>query len=592
MDEIDLTDREFAVALSSVKNWAEKFIQFEGKPFKAYVYQDKFWQNKHRHRVVVKARQLGMSWACAIEALYTAMHEPHRKILLVSRTFEQALEVLSHAKDAYYSIPDKIRLINRILPDGTIPVIPKMECHVVEDKMTFENGSEIFSCPNNPETVRGYKAYRIYWDEAAKFPHEEEMQKAILPCITRGGKVVYNSTHQGTNSGFYENATKAKEGTSAFKFVYQEVPWWECPDLIYQEQVKMFIEEFGEHSFFIQEEYCCIASDESVAMFTHALLKASIDLFNKTEGDKTQLPITPAGTFPIYVGVDVGRTKDLTVFIAFEQMEGYARMIEMWELRGQPFEEQKAKIRAAIKRLKPTHVRIDAKGIGMEMAENFATEFGGGKDTPGLIEPMDFSPLVKDKLVYDTYIALSTGTVAMKENRQLYAQLHNLRREITEKTRVVRFTQSERSMHDDYLWSFCMAVSQITVGPPMSGVVFIGRDKMGVVGLDKTGSVFTKEILKPKPKEPVEMTKFQYDMGKFGHFGRGPAKEKCECGADLDLMNKATGEYICNGWHDEKTGVFVKCHNKHTNQNLCTIDCQPQFIKRKSFDNKKPEKGR
>jgi phage FluMu gp28-like protein len=585
--EMEMSDREFAIAMSSIKNWADTFVEVDGKKFVTYDYQDEFWQNWRRNRVVVKARQLGMSWACALEALFLAMNHPDRvKILFVSRGYDQAVELLNHAKEVYYSLPDKIRLTNRILPDGTVPVLEKLACRIIEDRMVFANGSEIFSCPNNPETVRGYRAWKIYWDEAAKFPHEDDMQQAIIPCLSRGGTVVYNSTHQGTNSRFYDNAQKARENRSAFNFYYMEVPWTRCPDPIYHEQVeKVFIPEYGAESVFIQEEYCCVASDESVTMFPHSLLKEAQDLFFRTEGEKVKLPITPNGKYPVYVGVDVGRTKDLTVFTAYEQMEGYSRPIELWELRSRPFEEQKVRIAEAIKRLKPVRVRIDSKGVGMEMSEYLATLFGGGKDLPGTIEPMDFSPLVKDNLVYLTYTALQSKKVAMPDNRQLYAQMHNLRREFTENSRNVRFVQSESSMHDDYLWSFCMAVSQLQIGPQMGNIIIIGKERASVVGLDKTGSVQMRDLHwhDPKPIEPgEEITKYQYDVLKHGSMkvvGPNEIHERCDCGAFLDTIDKRKGQYVCNGVRDEKTGKFVRCHLGHTDSNKCTIDCTPIFVR-------------
>ncbi len=585
-DTVEISD---PTIFRDIKRWAEKLIQVEGKPVVCYDYQDKFWKARNSNRVVVKARQIGMSWACAIEALWIAMHVPGQTILFVSRTYPQAVELLGHAKNAYYTIPDKIRLVNPTLPDGGQTYLKKINCKVIEDMMTFEHSdgrvSRIISLPNNPETVRGWRAHRVYWDEAAKFPHESEMHQAMMPTMARGGFVVFNSTHQGTNSIFYENCEKAKAGTSKFGYKYFETPWWDCPDPKYREYCENVKAEYGEFSFFYQEEFCCIASDENLAMFTHTMLKACIDLFNKKEGEGVSLPIRASGKFPIYAGVDVGRTKDLTVFIAFEQQEDYSRMIEMWEMRGKTFAEQEAKIIDSIKRLKPTHVRIDSKGVGMNLSERLATEFGGGRDVSGkallgLIEPMDFSPLVKEKMVIDTYIAMNTGIVGFKEHQQLYAQLHNLRREVTDKTRTVRYVQSDSAMHDDYLWAFCMAVSQLTTGPQTGGMYIFGEKKSAIIGTDSSGEVEFREIKREEPKKAPIITKFQHDIEKYGK-PRNTAKEKCECGADLQTVDARKGEYVCNGEFNRETGEFVRCHRGHKSQNLCTYDCIIQIVMNK-----------
>lgn len=78
----------------------------------------------------------------------------------------------------------------------------------------------------------------------------------------------------------------------------------------------------------------------------------------------------------LYVGIDIGRSRDLTVIWTLELMkDGHAWTREVVTLEKMPFSRQKEEIRKRINR-NVIAVRIDKGGIGMQLAEELEEEYG------------------------------------------------------------------------------------------------------------------------------------------------------------------------------------------------------------------------
>jgi phage FluMu gp28-like protein len=363
--------------------------------------------------------------------------------------------------------------------------------------MSFtRNNSLIVSLPNNPVTVRGYTADWVFWDEAAKFPHEGDMRASLLPTMTRHGRVSYISTHRGTSTQFYGESVKAKRDRDHFGeagynvempgYEYYEIPYYVVPDPAYIEGYEKFKKQFGEDSFFFREEFMCIAVDESVAMFTHEMIARAHDLWEKHECAYRM----PDGKHKVFMGIDIGRTQDVTVAYAIEDFGEYAQVIWVEEWQGRPFPEQKALLVDLIERVNPTFVRVDHTGMGMNLAEDLMGIFGAR------VEGVDFTVPNKDMLMIATYIQMRNFRVAIpteefKYGSKLENQLRNVHRERSERSGQPKYVPLEGQMSDDHTWAFCLAASLLT-NPNPGTVTFVLGDKGSSIMSDDTGK-FKKE---------------------------------------------------------------------------------------------------
>lgn len=476
----------------------EKFFQQpNGDPIHLYDFQKEYVSDFVNNIICVKARQVGFSYSSALKALYLAMTRPGLTIVLISLTFPQALQFLKHAKMAYQSFPD--RILVKSSTGGRDYVLPKIPCDITNDKMTFPNNTVIVSLPNNPITARGYTADWVFWDEAAKFPHEGDMRAALLPTITRKGLVAYISTQRGTSTQFYSDSIKAKRDTTREPgekkemegYKYFEIPYWVVQDPAYLAGVEKFKHQFGEDSFFFREEFCCIAVDESVAMFTHDMIEKAHVLWTKHECVYKM----PTGKHKVFMGIDIGRTQDVTVCYAIEDFGEYAQVIWVDEWQGRPFPEQKQLLRDLIERINPTFIRVDHTGLGMQMAEELSGIFGAK------VEGIDFNLPNKDLLMVNTYIQMRNAHVAIptedeKYGERLENQLRNVHRERSERSGQPKYVPLEGQMADDHLWAFCLAASLLT-NPNPSTVSFVLGEKGSTYISDDSGK-FVKETTNPR----------------------------------------------------------------------------------------------
>jgi phage FluMu gp28-like protein len=242
--------------------FAEGLFSFENKPLKLYDYQKKLILDENRYRIVNKARQLGLSLCLAIEALIECLINPNYTVLFVSTGEEAAKRILDYVYDLINSMPDHLR--------------PRLSVQT-KTEIRFVNKSKLVSLPSNPSTIRGYRAHRVYIDEAAHFLNDKEIFSAIQPSISRGGKMTVVSTPFGRANTYYEIWDTHPLYTK------HKIPWFECPDPKYVEGVKQDKKDMDEIEF--SQEYECNFCSDEMAYFPFSLLRPCIDdsLFNLTE---------------------------------------------------------------------------------------------------------------------------------------------------------------------------------------------------------------------------------------------------------------------------------------------------------------------
>ncbi len=166
---------------------------------------------KSENRIIIlKARQLGVSWFWAAIALHMALFKPHSYIIFVSIGQEEAASLMNKCKEIWERLPDWLRI-----PLGKDN----------DEEMTFPvQDSRLVSFPSKYR--RGESPSLIILDEMAFHEYDRANWSALIPSVERS-KLVCISTPQGKGNLFYELWTKAKAGRNKFKpllFPYDSVP--------------------------------------------------------------------------------------------------------------------------------------------------------------------------------------------------------------------------------------------------------------------------------------------------------------------------------------------------------------------------------
>lgn len=161
--------------------------------------------------LILKARQLGISWLLLAYALWLCLFKAGRLSLVFSIGQAEANEMLRRVHVMYWRLPEEIRqALPRLIKDNT-------------EEMAWDNGSRVLSLPARKTAGSGYTASLVILDEFAKNQWAREIYTAVKPTIDGGGKMVVLSTANGAGNLFHEMVDKARAALSRFAFHF--LPW-------------------------------------------------------------------------------------------------------------------------------------------------------------------------------------------------------------------------------------------------------------------------------------------------------------------------------------------------------------------------------
>jgi len=163
---------------------------------------------KEKLIIILKARQLGISWLMAIYAVWMARFYENVKVLMLSQGEEEAFDLIS-----------KCRFIDDHLPDF-------IKTHREPDQRGFigfpATNSEIKALPSTEKAGRSTDATIVICDEWEYHPYAEANFAALKPTIDAGGQFIGLSTADKTklNTFFKAKYNEALQGDSGFKPVF------------------------------------------------------------------------------------------------------------------------------------------------------------------------------------------------------------------------------------------------------------------------------------------------------------------------------------------------------------------------------------
>jgi hypothetical protein len=185
----------------------------------------------HQRLLLNCCRQAGKSTVVAMLGLVEAIWLPGTKVLLVSRSLRQSMELFRIMTDCYRRL-------------GT-PMVHRL----TTEELQLNNLSRIVSLPCKEETIRGYSNVSLLIiDEAARVP--DDLFRAVSPMLAvSGGRMICLSTPYGKRGFFYD--AWAKGGTDWHRI---EVPATAIPRIQtgFLERERRTIGEL-----WFRQEYCC-----------------------------------------------------------------------------------------------------------------------------------------------------------------------------------------------------------------------------------------------------------------------------------------------------------------------------------------------
>jgi hypothetical protein len=166
---------------------------------------------EHRYSLTLKARQIGWTTLVAAHQFWLAYFHADQNIIDLSRTERESVLLLRKSKYGFKHLPPW--MVNR----GPKSLIDHQQ------RMAFDNGSQITSMPSASDPARGESATLVVVDEWAFLPNPEEAWASIEPVADVGGRIIGLSTANGSGNFFHHLWTGATAGNNKFATMF--FPW-------------------------------------------------------------------------------------------------------------------------------------------------------------------------------------------------------------------------------------------------------------------------------------------------------------------------------------------------------------------------------
>ncbi|HOV99274.1 MAG TPA: terminase family protein [Bacteroidota bacterium] len=426
------------------------------KPEKKYFlpYQIRWLKDKSKIKIWEKSRRIGATYVQAYEDVRDCIDGTVPAVW-----FSSADE--SAAREYIYYCTQWAKLFDTSARDlgETILEEEKIKTFTIQ----FENSSRINALSSNPKAFRS-KGGKVVLDEFAFHNDQFALWKAAAPVITWGFPLRILSTHHGKNNLFYkfiESVEQKKLDWSHHKTSIFNAVDDGLVDKLYKRRTtkkerEQWLDDIRKNCFDEAtwlEEYCCIPVDESTSFLSYDLIF----------GCERELNISLPDAKNIYLGFDIGRKKDLSVIYILEELNGILITAEIKVMEKMPFNAQREILFKYLSLPAVHRACIDSTGLGMQLAEEAQQRFGKFR-----IEPIMFTPKVKEELAYDLLTRFQDKTIFIPPDNDLREDLHSIRKVVTSSNNI-RFdvTQSETSGHADRFWALALAIhaAKSSAGP-------------------------------------------------------------------------------------------------------------------------------
>lgn len=410
-------------------------------------YQRRWVEDTSRFKGWNASRQIGKSFAATLEAVLDAV-ERRTLWVFLSAGERQARELAEkaelHLKALAIAAQD---LESEFFDEEAGRYYKQLE-------QVLPNGSRLLFLPANPATARGYSG-NVVLDEFAFHTDSRAIWSALYPTISRNPqyklRVMSTPNGQGANNKFWELWSDHERLGEA------DVWSWHRTD-IYQAVAEGHPVDIDELRAGIKDpqawaqEFELQFLDEVSAYLTYELIAGAED--PQATKDLLLEEIDPA-LGDLYLGLDVGRRRDLTVIWLLQRVGDVNWTRRVVELAGAKFSVQ----REVLYSLLP-HVRraaIDATGLGMQLAEE-------AKERYRQVEGVQFTNEVKADLATTLRRAFEDRTVRVPIDDAIREDLHSVKRIVTPAGNIRYDAEREGGSHADRFWALALALHAQSAG--------------------------------------------------------------------------------------------------------------------------------
>jgi len=334
----------------------------------------------------------------------------------------------------------------------------------------FPNASRVNCMSSNPRRFRS-KGGDVCLDEFDWHDQPGPMLDAAQPVTTWGYDISILTTRNGEGSEFDRLVKTAKQIEAGeldpardpvLPWSYHYTPITVAVDQGLAEKIyKLDRVDLAARERFIREcrarcrnedafnqEYMCVPSASASTLIPY-------DLYQSCESPDCLAAIVAraAGSHTYYMGVDVGREKDLTVIWIWELVGDVLIARLVIPLRKTPYGAQLEQISDLLANQNVLRCCIDATGIGDMLAESLQVRFGEYR-----VEKVKFTAQIKEHLASSVLGRFEDRRLRVPGDREIRESFHSVRKTVTLAGNI-RFDAARTDAgHADEFWAAALGI--------------------------------------------------------------------------------------------------------------------------------------
>lgn len=422
-------------------------------------YQMAWIKDSSRFKVVEKSRRVGMTYAQSYEDVLDAARQDGMDVWFSSADESAAKEYIRYCEQWAKLYQIAAESLGEVVIDHGDDI----KALVIE----FASGKRIHALSSNPKAFRS-KGGKLVLDEFAFHKQPEEMWKAAIPIITWGFPVRILSTYNGKGNRYYRIVSEARKAMESGELGRWNLHTITIEDAVAQGLVDKILghpaseserrafvqdcrEAAGDEETFLQE-YMCVPVDEATAWLTW-------EMITSVEHPDAGMPELYQGG-DCYVGMDIGRRRDLTVIWVIERVGDVSWTREVVRMKNASFAEQDAELERIFNTYRVRRACMDKTGIGEKPVEDAQRRFGESR-----VEGVFFTATVKQHLATLGKQAFEDRKARIPARREI-RESHHAVRKLTTVAGNTRFDADRSEVgHADEFWAHMLALHAAEVTP-------------------------------------------------------------------------------------------------------------------------------
>ncbi|PID29146.1 MAG: hypothetical protein CR982_03490 [Candidatus Cloacimonadota bacterium] len=388
-------------------------------------YQKQFIQDKSRRRIVLKSRQIGFSFICALEALVEAL-EKGRSQLFASASDRQSRIMIKYV---------------RMFLTKYFDIAP---LRASDETVVLANGAELIALPKNYYTVQGFNG-SLYFDEFAWNRDAKKIWQVLVPSTSEvRGRITVLSTPYAKRGKFYdlwtdEDTKYSKYEIDIYKAIELGKPIGGCGTV--EEYIQELKDDLKDPEFF-PSAYECKFIDDKDSYIPLSL----IEKVQKLDPDELY-------NQEIWLGIDIGRLHDATEITAVGENENGIKEVKfIISLYKETFAVQRKTISDLFKKYNVVKCYIDRSGLGINIYEDLQAKFRNR------VIGIHFTQKNKEQMAKNLKRHIEEKSILLLKDREAALHYSAIKRIATQSGFKYDCERSKEVKHADKFWSLALAL--------------------------------------------------------------------------------------------------------------------------------------